>query len=111
MGGSALGLAYGMDISPQFVVDHLSMAAQSQITQAGFFFTLAAWLHAGRVKSEIKLNFSSLTDALNNLGDALRNELKNHADQLAAHAKMLDTLGKTVEELAVKPNSKTGGIE
>lgn len=105
--GGTLGVLYGLD--PSSFINHLSLAAQSQITQAGFFFTLAAWLHAGRVKKEIKDNFLILTDALNNLGDALRNELRNHADQLAAHAKMLDTLGKTVEELAVKPISKTGG--
>jgi hypothetical protein len=90
------GFAYSVD--PNILVQHMSMVAQSQIAQAGFFFTLAAWLHAGRVKKEINDSFSTLITSLDNLGDALRKELKIHADQLASHRLMLDKLGEEVSK-------------
>lgn len=98
--GGLLGFIYRAD--PNMLVQHMSVIAQSQIAQAGFFFTLAAWLHAGRVKKEIKDSFSTLITAMTDLGDALRKELKIHADQLADHAIKLDKLGSAVSELSSK---------
>jgi hypothetical protein len=82
LGGGTLGVLYGID--PNSFLTHLSLVSQNQIAQAGFAFTVAAWIHSGRVKQEIKLNFTCLTDALNNLADALRKELKEHSEQLAS---------------------------
>lgn len=76
----AMGADAGID--QEVIRSFLGEAASNQITQAGFFFTLAAWLHSGRVKKEIKSNFASLTEALNNLADSLREDLKNHSSRL-----------------------------
>ncbi len=91
------GFLYTVD--PNILVQHMSLIAQSQIAQTGFFFTLAAWLHAGRVKKEIKESFSGLTNSLNDLSAALQQELKIHAAELADHANKLDNLGKSVAVL------------
>lgn len=93
----AAGFLYSMD--PNVLVQHMSIIAQSQIAQTGFFFTVAAWLHAGRVKKEIKDSFTGLTESLNSLSAALRQELKIHSDKLADHANKLDNLGRSVAEL------------
>ena len=82
-----VGFASGMGISPTpDQVEALSKlfyeATQNQITQAGFFFTLAAWLHAGRVKKEIRENFDSLTTAIDKVALAFRDDLKAHAARL-----------------------------
>lgn len=80
------------------VYSSLSTAAQSEITQAGFFFALAAWLHAGRVKKEIKLNFASLTTAINQVADAFRADLR-------AHGLKLDNLANRVQSLESKTSN------
>ncbi len=91
---SVVGLLYGID--PTTFVSILSKTAQSQIAQAGFFFTAAAWLHAGRVKKEIKENFVIMTDAINNVALALRQDL-------AAQTNRLDILSNRVDALEHKP--------
>lgn len=93
---------YIWTVDPNTLVQNMSVVAQNQIAQAGFFFTLAAWIHSGRVKKEIKDSFSSLTEALNSLSDALRKELKIHTDQLSDHAIKLDKLKEHVQELQGK---------
>ncbi len=106
--GGGAGFLYSLD--PNTIVQHMSMVAQSQIAQTGFFFTLAAWLHAGRVKKEIKESFTSLTLALNDLSAALRQELKIHSEELADHANKLDKLGLSVQELGFQVTAiKTKG--
>ncbi len=76
----AFGAEYGVD--HEAIKSFLGEAASNQITQAGFFFTMAAWLHSGRVKKEIKSNFENLTEALNNVAASLRDDLKNHSGRL-----------------------------
>ncbi len=70
----------------------LSQASQNELVRYGFFFALAAWIHAGRVKKEIKLNFVALTSAIQELGGALRADLESHRKILAEHGQRLDTL-------------------
>lgn len=72
----------------------LSDAAKSQIAQAGFFFTLAAWIHSSRVKKEIKENFMALTVAIDNVANALREDLKNQGERIDN----LDSRVKNIEE-------------
>ena len=92
-----VGFASGMGISPTTEqVDAISKlfseATQNQITQAGFCFTLAAWLHAGRVKKEIRENFAALTESIDKVALAFRDDLK-------AHAARLDNLSERVTSL------------
>lgn len=94
---SAAGLLTGftagkLEIEPELVKSFFSEAAQNQITQAGFFFTLAAWMHSTRVKKEIKLNFESLTTAINQLGEAFREDLKIQRDRIDNLAQRVQTL-------------------
>lgn len=83
--GFGVGLGFFLNLDPSDVMHLLSEAAANQIAQAGFFFTLAAWLHSGRVKKEIKLNFIALTDAINNVAVTLREDLNKHTKVLEDH--------------------------
>jgi hypothetical protein len=96
VGGSTLGVLYGLD--PTSFMHILSETANSQIAQAGFFFTLATWIHANKVRAEIKANFLILTEAINNVAEALRSEME-------IHSKRLDNLQEEVDDL------KKGGIK
>lgn len=78
----AMGATPNLGVDSDTIRSFLGEAASNQITQAGFFFTLAAWLHSGRVKKEIKLNFIDLTSAINNVAESLREDLKNHSNRL-----------------------------
>ncbi len=71
-----------VDLPVEQFTSTLSQAAQSQIAQTGFFFTLAAWLHSGRMKKEIKANFEALTTAINQVAAAFREDLQRHGDRL-----------------------------
>jgi hypothetical protein len=89
-------------ISPegvQTIVNSLSAASQSQIAQAGFFFTLAALIHSGRMKKEIRLNFEGLTVAIDRVSSALRDDLRKHGERLDTHGKHLDNLTGRVDNL------------
>lgn len=81
------------------VVKLLSETAQSQLAQAGFFFTIAAWLHSGRVKKEIRENFSALTQAIDNVANAFREDLKLQGARL-------DNLASRVSSLENKTNNQ-----
>lgn len=76
------------------LLNFLSEASRNQITQAGFFFTMAAWLHSGRVKKEIKENFKGLTDSIDNVAKAFKEDLK-------AHSERLDNLSRRVHSLEI----------
>lgn len=93
--GFGAGFAYVANLDPSTVVGFMSDAAASEITRAGFFFLVAAWIHSGRMKKEIKANFVSLTDAINNVAVALRKDLEAQAIILANHGLRLENLEKT----------------
>lgn len=94
--GLLVGFTQG--ISPdqtEPLVKFFSEAAQNQITQAGFFFTMAAWLHSGRVKKEIRENFMALTISIDKVADAFREDLKaqgNRVDNLASRVSDLEKI-------------------
>lgn len=95
--GGTVGFTAGSDVVDYSQVSQLfSDASQNQIAQAGFFFTLAAWIHSGRVKKEISSNFAALTLAINQVAEAFREDLKKHGDRL-------DNLASRVETLESKP--------
>lgn len=102
--GVGTGLAAGLyallsGSDPTQILTLASSAASSQIAQAGFFFTIAAWIHSGRVKREIGKNFSSITDAINNVATALREDLQKHGERLDKHEVKLDKISGRVETL------------
>lgn len=84
-----------MDIDPSYLLGLLSDATQKEIVKYGFLFTMAAWIHSSRVKKEIKLNFTSLTEAINNIAVTLREDLEKHG-------KRLDSIESRVQNLEKK---------
>jgi hypothetical protein len=98
-------LGYQLFENPEAVAKLFGDVAHSQIAQAGFFFTVAAWLHAGRVKKEISLNFTHLTDAINKVSDAFRADLSKHSETLKNQSTELAILSLRVQN--VENNLKT----
>ncbi len=70
-------------------------ALSSQVASFTFAFTLAAFIHSGRVKKEIAAQMSGITDAIKELGAALRADLKEVRDDV-------DTLSGRVSKLEIK---------
>lgn len=97
VGGSLLGVLYGMD--PIRFMEYLSATAQNQIAQIGVYFTIAAWVHAGRVKKEIAAQFEPLTRAINDVGTALRQDLSALGQDLNVHGNRLDIVEGSVKDL------------
>lgn len=91
VGGAGI-VALLMSMNPVMLTEYLNEAAASKVAQFGFLFTLAAWLHSGRVKKEIKTQFEIITDAINNVAMALRQDL-------AAQTKRLDSLEDRLENI------------
>jgi hypothetical protein len=78
IGALGTGLVSSDDIGHLF-----SEAVQNKIAQAGFFFTFAAWLHSGRVKKEIAIQFGAISKAINDVAAALREDLAKHAERIS----------------------------
>lgn len=99
-GIGVLAVAFGIEIERESVTKFFSDAASNEITQAGFFFSVAAWIHAGRVKKEIKSNFEGLTLAINNVAQSFRDDLRIHGarlDNLSDRVGMLEGTTKNQE--------------
>lgn len=77
------------------MVHMLGEAAQSQVAQAGFFFTIASLIHSGRMKKEIRANFEGLNNAIDRVSFALREDLQKHGERL-------DKLSDRVDKLETK---------
>lgn len=91
---ATLAIKVGSDFAPDQVTKLLSETANNEIARAGFFFIVASWIHSGRVKKEIKLSFTTLTDAINNVATSLREDLKEHLNMihsLDSQVKILDS--------------------
>ncbi len=88
-----------MDIDPNHLLTILGSALQAQVTQFGFAFSLAAWIHSGRVKKEIRSQFEGLTGAITSMGTALSKRIDTLADDHAS-------LRQEVEEIKRGENGK-----
>ena len=77
----------------------MSKGMQSQFAQMSFAFTLAAWVHSGRVKKEIKSNFDGLTSAINAVADAFRKDLEAQSHVLQDTTNLLAATISRVEVL------------
>lgn len=99
----ASGISLGAIFSSPGGVDHLlnmlSLAAQNEITRYGFLFAVAAFLHSGRVKKEIRENFVGLKNAIDGVSMALRDDLKKHGDRLEKNSERLDKIDLRVTNL------------
>ncbi len=63
-------------LDPDLITKYLSATLAADLTHQIFLFSLAAWIHSGRVKKEIRAQFSTLTNAIhgveNKLGPAIQ---------------------------------------
>ena len=99
-------MAFEFFQNPENVTRTFGAVANSQIAQAGFFFTVAAWLHAGRVKKEISSNFAHLTKAIDNVSLAFREDLARHSEKLEKNALELANLSSRVQNVEYNLNIK-----
>jgi hypothetical protein len=97
--GSLLVNIFGVDlgVDPAKIVQDLSEVSQSKVAQNGLFFILAAWIHSGRVKTEISKHFTALTSSIDSLGVALRQDLERQSKLLENHGDRLETLENTIK--------------
>jgi hypothetical protein len=88
----------------------LGEALGSQVAQFCLAFTIAAYIHSGRVKNEIKTQISFLVSALDNLGDALKQDLKSQHDRIENVETGVNKLTNRVAALEiVKTSGGTNG--
>lgn len=73
----------------EWVTEFLNEANRNQVFHYGFLFLIAAFIHAKQVRKEIALQFTAVSAALNNVADALKQDL-------AKHSQRLDTIEKEV---------------
>lgn len=74
------------------ILSFLGEASRNQVVHSGFFFTLAALLHAKQVRKEIATQFSTISLALNNVADALKQDLVKHSERLDRVEKDVGTI-------------------
>ena len=70
-------------INYQGFIELVSSTLSKDVTQFGIAFTLAALIHAGRVKKEIRMNFSGLKDVMKDFVSALRQDLEIQAKRIS----------------------------
>lgn len=79
----------------ELFMKYLNMAMQHQVSQYLLAFSIAAWIHSGRVKKE----FHSLTMAINNLGSALRLDLSTLGNRIGDVERQVQGISSRVETL------------
>ncbi len=80
-----------MDFLPGLDSEFLSKLVESDLARQVFLFTLAAWIHSGRVKKEIKTQFQSLTDAISHAESTFTTKI----DGLDTRVKIVEQVLKT----------------
>jgi hypothetical protein len=71
-------------VDPGQVQGLLNDALSHQVTQFTIAFSIAAWLHSGRVKKEIKNQLSGIATSLDDVAKALRQDLQAQSTRIAA---------------------------
>lgn len=80
----------------------------SQITHTGIFFTIAAWLHAGRVKKEIKTSFTEVVGSIDKVAIVLREDLAEQGKRIGIVEHSMDKLVSRVTDLETKQGGFNG---
>ena len=89
-----------MDVSS--MLDLLSAGLSHDVTKWTIAFCIAAWIHSGRVKKEIKTQFGTIVESINSLGTALRNDLNSQNKKIDDLAGRVDQLEKPkTQELVI----------
>lgn len=89
----------GGDIDPNSVIEYFSSSLNHQLTQWTIALFIASWLHSGRVKKEIKFQMESLVKVIDNLGLALREDLKIQSLRIEKVEKSLENMDGRVKHI------------
>lgn len=84
-------------LDPEMVRDWAQGALSHQFTQMTIAFTVANWLHSGRLKKEIKAAFLSLTDSIDNVASKVTNEMSGIQTQIKVLNERVVHLEQTME--------------
>jgi hypothetical protein len=90
-GGSLLAVLYSLD--PVHFVSYFNEALGHQLVQFSLVFALAAWVHRRGMRKDM----GAVTSAIQNLGDALREELKEMRSEILKTNTRVDALEKHKE--------------
>jgi hypothetical protein len=85
--------------SIEAIVSHLSDSSKNEFTKSLFIFSLAALIHSGRMKKEIRANFEMLVTSIDNVSTALKEDLAKQSKILSSHGDRLDGLTNRVGQL------------
>jgi hypothetical protein len=101
--GSTLALS---PETAEFVTKYLSDAGQNQFTRDLIIFSLAAAIHSGRMKKEIRTNFETLVVAIDKVSTTLREDLKKHRDKLDGLEVQVTAQGVEIDKLKLSQETK-----
>lgn len=71
-----------MDLTP--IYDFFGTAFSQDVTKWTCAFCIAAWVHSGQVKREMKKQFGFVVDSIDNLSVALRNDMNAQANRISS---------------------------
>lgn len=86
-------------MDPGVLSSLLGQALSHQVTQFTFAFSLAAFIHSGRVKKEIREQFSGLVDSIDKVRAALNQDLAAQNQRLAGVEVGMTKLAGRVDQL------------
>lgn len=89
-------------LNAETVTSLLGEAFGHQVTQFGIAFAIAAWLHAGRVKKEIKEQMGNVVSAVDNVASVLRQDLNHQSERIGHIEEGLGKLSSRVIALETK---------
>lgn len=98
--GVSSAAAYLYAIDPEVFTKYMSDAASNHMAQAGFWFTLAAWVHSSQVKKEIATQFLAITTALDGVASALKADLSAQLTRISK-----------VEDVVLKMDNRISALE
>lgn len=84
------------------VMAMLGSAFQEKVVQAGAAFTIAAWLHSGRVKKEINTMSVGIISSVDNVAKALRQDLEVQSKRMDHIEDGISKLTSRVDSLEKK---------
>lgn len=100
--GAIIGTLVTAAVSPDLLetaIKHLSDATQNQFARDMFIFSLAAFIHSGRLKKEVRASFDALAVSL---GLSIDKVAQAFREDLESHKKILDNLAERVTSLEAK---------
>lgn len=95
-------------MDPEVLKTFIGEKMSSQLVRDMATFGLAALIHSSRVKKEIRAQFSHLTEAINSLGQALRQDLKSHSERIEKVEKGQNELRDRVNKMEYRGENGNG---